>query len=91
MQELDKNILQNLQYMLYESNLYIQCCHGTCLRYAWNIWDIIWDILGHSMGQSQNVWDIKNVQHCYIQCFHQMGNIIQLNVTANVSMLIHSD
>ncbi|CAI2201602.1 13250_t:CDS:1, partial [Funneliformis geosporum] len=21
-------------------------------------------ILGHSMGQSQNVWDIENVHHC---------------------------
>jgi len=42
---------------------YMQCCHRTCSRYAWDIWDIVWDILGHSVGQSQNTWDIKNVQH----------------------------
>src|SRR5687768_8816216 len=27
-------------------------------RYAWDNWDIVWDSLGHSMGQSQNAWDM---------------------------------
>ena len=46
---------------------YGQCCDGTCPRYAWDNWDIVWDNLGHSMGQSQNAWDMENGQHCLRQ------------------------
>ena len=40
-----------------------QCWYGTCLGHVWDIWDIVWDSLGHSVGQSQNSWDIKKYQH----------------------------
>ncbi|CAI2196600.1 4300_t:CDS:2, partial [Funneliformis geosporum] len=48
-----------------------QCCHETFLGHDLRHWDLMWDILGHSVGQSQNVWDIENVHHWprYTLCF----------------------
>jgi hypothetical protein len=44
-------------------NIFIVLMPSVNIRHVWDTWDIVWDTLGYSMGQSQNTWDIKNYQH----------------------------
>ncbi|CAG8446050.1 11118_t:CDS:2 [Funneliformis mosseae] len=65
-----------------------QCCAGTCPRCAWDNWDIMWDSLGHSVGQEMSRQNSKRQPDKRVYVEYEIKNF---NSLYSISITVKND